>query len=58
MFGVAARAFLAGARRDVVGSMEPFVSLKPAGNFSMTFQALKGRLAAELVTGHTVGRSV
>ena len=58
VFGVAARALLAGAGRDVVAGMQPLVSLEAAGDFRVALQALEGRLAAELVTVHAVGRSV
>ena len=56
--GVAASTFLARAGGDVIGCVKSPMRFEPARNFRMAFQALEGCLAAELVAGYTVGRSV
>lgn len=55
VFGVTAHALLAGARRDVISRMQPFACGKAAGDLSVAFQALKGSLASQFVTGGAVG---
>ena len=55
---VATGTFLTGARRDVIGGVQAFMSGKPGRDFGVTVQALQRRLAAELVATGAVGRSV
>ena len=55
---VAASALLAGARRNVVGGVQPLAGGKPGADFGVTFQTFPGRLSTELVATGAICRSV
>jgi len=54
VLGVAARAFLAGAGRDVIGGVQPAMGSKPGRNFRVTVETLQRRLPAKLVAAGAV----
>ena len=58
MFRVAARTFLAGTRRNVIGRMQSLAGIKPRIDLAMAVETLERRLSAELVSTAAVGRSV
>ena len=58
VIGVATGALLAGAGRNVIGRVKPFVSRNAAADFGVTFHAFEGCLAAKLVTARAVSRTV
>jgi hypothetical protein len=55
---VAAGAFLAGARGNVIGGVQAFVSRKPGRYFSVTGQTLQRRLTAKRMATGAVSRSI
>ena len=55
VFRVAARALLAGARRNVVSRMQSLAGAEPRGDFGVAVQALERRLSTELVASGAVG---
>lgn len=58
VLGVAAGAVVAGARRNVVGSVEPLARGKSGCNFSVAVEALQRGRGTELVTSRTVSCAV